>query len=95
MRRFAVILAGAIFLAAGITLAQETSKAGPYKILKTAKVGGEGNCDYIYADTAGRRLDIPRRGSAPEVTPVIETRLTIFNLDTLAPVGEIEGVGGN
>jgi DNA-binding beta-propeller fold protein YncE len=95
MRRFALILTGAIFLAAGITLAQEASKTGPYKVLKTARVGGEGNWDYIYADCAGRRLYIPRRGSPPEVTPEIPTRLTIFNLDTLQPIGEIDGIGGN
>ncbi len=33
---------------------------GPYKVLKTARVGGEGGWDYIYADAAGRRLYIPR-----------------------------------
>ena len=38
-------------------------QAGPYKVLKTARVGGEGGWDYIYADVAGRRLYIPRRGS--------------------------------
>ncbi len=65
--------------------AQQASSAGPYKVLKTAKVGGEGNWDYIYADAAGRRLYIPRRGGAgpaaaadPAVTPV-PTRLTIFS----------------
>ena len=56
MRRFALILTGAIFLAAGITLAQEASKTGPYKVLKTGRVGGEGKWDYIYVDSAGRRL---------------------------------------
>jgi len=35
--------------------------SGPYKVLKSAKVGGEGGWDYIYADSAGRRLYIPRR----------------------------------
>jgi DNA-binding beta-propeller fold protein YncE len=75
--------------------------AGPYKVLKSAKVGGEGGWDYIYADAAGRRIYIPRRGSAaapatdtrPE-TPAVPTRLNIYNLDTLEPVGEIDGVGG-
>jgi len=69
-------------------------------VIKTAKVGGEGNWDYIYADVAGRRLYIPRR--APAIPPGAEgapsgirTRLTIFNLDTLEPVGEIDGIGGN
>ncbi len=67
--------------------------AGPYKVIKRARVGGEGGWDYIYADPIGRRLYIPRRGSA--ATPDVQTRLTIFNLDTLEPAGEIPGVGGN
>jgi DNA-binding beta-propeller fold protein YncE len=75
---------------------------GPYKVLKTAKVGGEGGTDYIYAEPAGRRLYItrgatqaqPATPTTPEV-PASEKRLTIFDLDTLAPVGTILGVGGN
>jgi DNA-binding beta-propeller fold protein YncE len=100
MRRFAVILtiAMAIFLVAAIGSAQQESSSGPYKVLKTAKVGGEGGWDYIYADVVGRRLYIPRRGgpAAPGADPstAVQTRLTIFDLDTLAPVGEIPGVGG-
>jgi hypothetical protein len=99
MRRFCLVFAVAIATFAAIGLAQP---AGPYKVLKTARVGGEGGWDYIYADAAGRRLYIPRRGSAAvEATdtkpaaPAVPTRLTIFNLDTLEPAGEIEGVGGN
>ena len=88
MRRFCLVFAVAIAAFAPIGLAQP---AGPYKVLKTAKVGGEGGWDYIYADVAGRRLFIPRRGGAAGV----QTRLTIFNLDTLEPAGEIAGVGGN
>ncbi|HXB70890.1 MAG TPA: hypothetical protein VNY05_21830 [Candidatus Acidoferrales bacterium] len=71
-------------------------------MLKTARVGGEGRWDYIYADAAGRRLFIPRGATraveatetAPAV-PAVAARLTIFNLDTLDPAGEIPGVGGN
>src|SRR3989441_313510 len=91
MYRFAAILTIAIVFAVAIGLAQQPSAAGPYKVLKTVRAGGEGNWDYIYADVAGRRLYIPRRGG----TPAISTRLTIFNLDTLEPAGEIDGVGGN
>jgi len=99
MHRFAAILVTAIGLTVATTSAQQPS-SGPYKVLKTARVGGEGNWDYIYADVAGRRLYIPRRapvvpagaeGAAPSN---IRTRLTIFNLDTLEPAGEIDGVGG-
>jgi len=99
MHRFVVIAASAVVLSVTIGSAQQPS-SGPYKVIKTAKVGGEGNWDYIYADVAGRRLYIPRR--APAVPPGAEgapsgirTRLTIFNLDTLEPVGEIDGIGGN
>ena len=88
MRQLGFLVAVAVVSFASIGSAQET---GPYNVLKRARVGGEGGWDYIYADAAGRRLYIPRRGS-PESG--VETRLTIFNLDTLDPVGEIPGVGG-
>jgi DNA-binding beta-propeller fold protein YncE len=99
MCQFCLVLAAAVAMFAPIGLAQ---KDGPYKVLKTARVGGEGGWDYIYADEAGRRLYIPRgatrevaaTGTAPAV-PAVQARLTIFDLDTLKPLGEIAGVGGN
>ena len=85
MHRYAAILTLAMVAAGAAVVAQDAS-TGPYKVLKAARVGGEGNWDYIYADVAGRRLYIPRR--APAVPPGAEgpapsnirTRLTIFNL---------------
>src|SRR5215813_13028435 len=101
MLRLAFTLVLAIGLSVAITSAQQPSTTGPYKVLKTARVGGEGNWDYIYADVAGRRLYIPRRAPAvpagtegPAPTSTVRTRLSIFNLDTLEPAGEIDGVGG-
>lgn len=64
--------------------AQSASATGPYKVLKTAKVGGEGGYDYIFADVDGRRLYVPRGGATG--------RLTVFNLDTLEPAGTIDNV---
>jgi DNA-binding beta-propeller fold protein YncE len=100
MIRRVAVLTCAMAAAMAIAAAQQPP-AGPYKVLKTARVGGEGGWDYIYADSAGRRLYIPRRGSAAAAatdarpaTTAVPTRLTIFDLDTLAPVGEIAGVGG-
>ncbi|HEV2687583.1 MAG TPA: hypothetical protein VGV35_03485 [Bryobacteraceae bacterium] len=98
MRQLCLVLAAAALLAP-IALAQPD---GPYKVLQTARVGGEGGWDYIYADSAGRRLYIPRGATravpatdtSPEV-PAGPARLTIFDLDTLKPIGEISGVGGN
>src|SRR6266700_6681312 len=91
MRRFNAILPCTIVLAVAFGSAQQPS-GGPYKVLKRARVGGEGSWDYIYADVAGRRLYIPRRGTP--AAPDVQTRLTIFDLDTLEPAGEIAGVGG-
>ena len=88
MRQFGLVLAVMAIIATS-GFAQQT---GPYKVLKTARVGGEGGWDYIYADVAGRRLYIPRRGTP--AAPEVQTRLSIYNLDTLEPVGEIAGVGG-
>ncbi len=88
MRQLWLILAAAAMTLTPTGLAQESR---PYKVLKSARVGGEGGWDYIYADSAGRRLYIPRRG-APNSG--VETRLSIYNLDTLDLVGEIPGIGG-
>src|SRR5262249_46749717 len=90
----------ALFTSAGVAFQRGTD--GPYKVLKTARVGGEGGTDYIYADPVGRRLYItrgatpaqPATDTRPEV-PAFEKRLTIFDLDTLESVGVIPGVGGN
>src|SRR6476659_518322 len=99
MRRNALLRMVMIALFTSVGLAFQAGTDGPYKVLKTAKVGGEGNTDYIYADTAGRRLYItrgatpvqPATDSRPAV-PAFEKRLTIFDLDTLAPVGTIPEV---
>jgi DNA-binding beta-propeller fold protein YncE len=83
-------------------LASQSRTDGPYKVLKTARVGGEGGTDYIYADSVGRRLYIPRGATQAQpatdtrpAVPAFEKRLTIFDLDTLESVGVIPGVGGN
>ena len=68
-------------------------QSGPYKILKTAKTGGLGGFDYIYADVAGRRLHPP--GSHAERYPPVAARITVFDLDTLAPAGEIPDIRAN
>lgn len=81
MRAIFAIVAAGLVLGGIIGLAQEGSDGGPYKVLKTAKVGGDGGFDYVYADSEGRRLYVPRSGAAP--------RISVFDLDTLQPVGEI------
>jgi DNA-binding beta-propeller fold protein YncE len=67
-------------------LAQNTPAEGPYRLLKTVRVGGQGTFDTAFADNVGRRLYIPRKGPG---------RITVFNLDTLDPVGEIPDAAAN
>jgi DNA-binding beta-propeller fold protein YncE len=51
---------------------------GPYKLLKTVTVGGEGRWDYITVDAEARRIYVPRNN-----------RVTVFDADSLKKVGEI------
>jgi DNA-binding beta-propeller fold protein YncE len=46
-----------------------------------AKVGGDGRFDYVYADSDGRKLYIPRTGTTP--------RVSVYDLDSLKLVTEI------
>lgn len=81
-RTFLHLLAIVLALPSGAALAAD---GGPYKIIKTARVGGEGGFDYVYADADQRRLYVPRSGQDSVA------RISVFDLDTLAPVGELLG----
>src|SRR5262245_17530713 len=80
MRRV-ITFAAAIVVLASVASARELPTAGRYTVLKAARVGGTGNFDYVYADVDGRRLYVPRTA--------VPGRISVFNLDTLEPVGEI------
>ena len=80
MRKSFMILIVVLAALASITLAQAPS-TGPYKVLKTVKVGGIGGFDYVNADSAARRLYVARSGQG--------SRITVWNLDTLESAGEI------
>jgi DNA-binding beta-propeller fold protein YncE len=58
-------------------LAQPASST-PYKIVNSAQYPGSGGIDYVYADSDGRRLYVPRGGE-----------VLVFDLDTLKPAGSI------
>ena len=101
MRHIGLSAALALACIGGALSAQQPSTTGPYTVLKSARVGGEGGYDYIYADVAGRRLYIPRGGSravpATDSTPArpeVPGRITVFDLETLASIGEIANTGG-
>jgi uncharacterized protein YjiK len=75
-------IAATALLFSGFALAE-----GPYKVLRTVKVGGDGGFDYVYADSDGRKLYVARSGPSK--------RISVFNLDTLEPAGEIPDVGAH
>lgn len=82
--RYTIALLAAMVLAIALSAqAQQAESGGPYKILKTAKVGGAGGFDYVFADSSSRKLFIPRGN-----------RVTVYNLDTLASEGVIDNTRG-
>jgi YVTN family beta-propeller protein len=69
-------------VALGLTTAALAIHAqAPYKIAATTVVGEEGGFDYVTANSVDRQLYVARSGPAGHVS--------IFNLDTLAKLGEI------
>src|SRR3954467_494166 len=83
------LIVAAVITATALGAAQQ---AGPYKVIKSARVGGEGGWDYIYADADGRRLYIARGAVAAQPVP---DRVMVYNLGTLEPVGEVVPAGGH
>jgi DNA-binding beta-propeller fold protein YncE len=83
------LLAALLTIPASLVSAQQPPAEGLYKLLKTERVGGAGGFDYVFADSVGRRLYIPRSGGrgAPG-------RVTVFDLDSLKSVGEVPDAMG-
>ena len=107
MRRFGLLLV--LTAACASPAVQSPSPAasvmaagGPYKVLRSARVGGEGGTDYINAEPATRRLYItrnavravPATATTPEVAAV-PGRVSVFDLDNLNLIGEVINGGGN
>jgi hypothetical protein len=63
------------------------AQSGPYKVLQTVKVGGDGGFDYVTADSDARTLYVARSGAAGHIG--------VFNLDTLAQIGDITGISAH
>src|SRR5690349_11428073 len=70
-----LIALGSMSLATS-ALAAETTKT--YKVVNTAQMMGAGGIDYVFADSDGRRLYVPRGN-----------QVLVFDLDTLKPAGAI------
>lgn len=86
MRRFCFVLSTLVALSTGVLLAQQSPASGPYKVAKTIQLGGAGTFDTACADVDARRLYIPRKNPG---------RISVFDLDTMQPVGEIPDAAAN
>jgi DNA-binding beta-propeller fold protein YncE len=74
------LLASASFVQTASAAAADAAK--PYKVINTAQFPGTGGLDYVFADSAERRLYVAR---GPQVH--------VFDLDTLKEVGAVAGQG--
>jgi DNA-binding beta-propeller fold protein YncE len=83
-RNVIVATIAGLALCIGVATAQDS---GPYKVLKIQVVGGDGGFDYVTADPDGRNLYVARSGPAGHIG--------VFNLDTLAQVGDIPGTSAH
>jgi DNA-binding beta-propeller fold protein YncE len=87
MNKVGAVLAFGAVLACDSAPAQQSAEQGPYRVLKTQKAGGDGGFDYVYSDSDGRKLYVPRTGSSK--------RISVFDLDSLQLIGEIPDVGAH
>ncbi len=86
--RFGLLLAAAVasvvtVCALGQVAAPAPATGGSYKVIQKAAVGGSGGFDYVYADSDGRKLYVPRGN-----------RVEAYDLDTLKSVGTITPTNG-
>ena len=91
MRIYATLILAGIAAMALVSRGEDAPAGQDYKIIKKAKVGGDGRFDYVFADSDGRKLYIPRAGGRGSAA---KSRVTVFDLDTLAPAGEIADTNG-
>jgi DNA-binding beta-propeller fold protein YncE len=84
MKQTLAVAALAILSIPGPARAQES---GLYKVQKIQLVDGDGGFDYVTADPDGRTLYVARSGPAGHIG--------VFNLDTLAQVGDIPGTSAH
>jgi len=74
-------------LALAVPFAAVAQQSGPYKILRTVKVGGDSGFDYVTTDPGNRTLYVARSGPSGHIG--------VYNLDSLTQVGDIAGASAH
>src|ERR1700722_772094 len=82
-----ILAVAALAVVLGLSWVARSQDNGPYKVQKIQLVGGDGGFDYVTADSDGRNLYVARSGPTGHIG--------VFNLDTLAQVGDIPGVSAH
>lgn len=85
--RVRLLATAALVIALPFSIRTAAQQNGPYKVLKIQLVGGDGGFDYVTADSDGRNLYVARSGP--------DGHIGVFNLDTLAQVGDIPGTSAH
>ena len=83
MRLASLLLAVSVLAVASASAQPAAPAVAEYKILKKAPVGGTGGFDYVFADSVGRKLYIPRGN-----------RVEAYDIDTLKSAGTIDNAAG-
>lgn len=80
-----VLILNSAMLFASTSIAQQkgSAKTSGYHLLKKFETGGEGGWDYLFVDSAARRLYLSR-----------STHVMVLNADTGASVGDIPNTNG-
>jgi DNA-binding beta-propeller fold protein YncE len=73
-----ILLVAGVGILESLDATRAATAATPYKIINTVQTLGTGGIDYVYADSDGRRLYVPRGN-----------QILVFDLDTLKSVGAI------
>jgi DNA-binding beta-propeller fold protein YncE len=84
---FRTPIALALFIGIPLLPAVVQAQDGPYKVIKTVQVGGDGGFDYVTADSDSRNLYVARRAGTGHIA--------IYSLDSFAQVGDIGDVSGH
>ena len=83
-RRSCLLTTFFVFIVVGFAVAQTKGPgAGPYKLLKTITVGGEGGWDYLATDEASRRVYVTH-----------QTKIIVIDIDKDEVIGEIADTPG-
>ena len=86
--KIGLVVAAGLMVGSALVGVAHAQESGPYKVIKIQLTGGEGGWDYVTADPDGRHLFVARSGREGG-------HIGVYDLDTLAPVGDMPNVNAH